>query len=269
RVPPARPRVRRARDCRASTTGPVRSPDEEHRSRRPWGYLPGRMSLSAQGWSMTRSQSPDTSTLWSGPLFALHFCSSGQEGIHMNTDTPEPAPEGHPSDDSLPHLTEHDISAGQHGFEGEERSGLSLRRSLLDLVHLVVAVVTASQRLEVQVDNVVIAVPEDMAESRPGVLVLLFGVRGVLARHLLRALAEQGATAVAVKTTGPVEELRSPQGGAPRRGDDELQTLRREARESGVTLLAVRPEVRWDQLQSVCRSIVDDARLTTAEDLTE
>src|SRR5699024_5973875 len=68
---------------------------------------------------------------------------------------------------------------------------------------------------------------------------------------------------------GPVEELRSPQGGAPRRGDDELQTLRREARESGVTLLAVRPEVRWDQLQSVCRSIVDDARLTTAEDLTE
>src|SRR5699024_3873264 len=147
RVPPARPRVRRARDCRASTTGPVRSPDEEHRSRRPWGYLPGRMSLSAQGWSMPRSQSPDTSTLWSGPLFARHFCSSGQEGIHMSTDTPEPGPGGHPSDDSFPHHADHDVSAGQHGFEEEEGSGLSLRRLLLALGDPVVDVATAPQGL--------------------------------------------------------------------------------------------------------------------------
>ena len=187
----------------------------------------------------------------------------------MSTDTPEPGSGRHPSDDSLPHHADHDVSADQHGSEEEEGSGLSLRRLLLALGDPVVDVATAPQGLDVQVDNVVIADPEDKAESRPGDLVLLIGVRGVLARHLLRALAEQGATAVAVKTTGPVEELRSPQGGAPRRGDDELQTLRREARESGVTLLAVRPEVRWDQLQSVCRSIVDDARLTTSEDLTE
>src|SRR5699024_5564341 len=139
---------------------------------------------------------------------------SGLEAMPMHTDPPEPAPEGHPSDDSLPHLTEHDISAGQHGFEGEERSGLSLRRLLLALGDPVVDVVTAPQGLDVQVDNVVIADPEDKAESRPGDLVLLIGVRGVLARHLLRALAEQGATAVAVKTAGPVEELRSPQGRA-------------------------------------------------------
>ena len=187
----------------------------------------------------------------------------------MSTDTPEPGSGRHPSDDSLPHHADHDVSADQHGSEEEEGSGLSLRRLLLALGDPVVDVATAPRGLDVQVDNVVIADPEDKVESRPGDLVLLIGVRGVLARHLLRALAEQGATAVAVKTTGPVEELRSPQGGTPRRGDDELQTLRREAREAGVTLLAVRPEVRWDQLQSVCRSIVDDARLTTSEDLTE
>ncbi len=187
----------------------------------------------------------------------------------MSTDTPEPGSGRHPSDDSLPHHADHDVSADQHGSEEEEGSGLSLRRLLLALGDPVVDVATAPRGLDVQVDNVVIADPEDKVESRPGDLVLLIGVRGVLARHLLHALAEQGATAVAVKTSDPVEELRSPQGGTPRRGDDELQTLRREAREAGVTLLAVRPEVRWDQLQSVCRSIVDDARLTTSEDLTE
>src|SRR5699024_4124179 len=49
----------------------------------------------------------------------------------------------------------------------------------------------------------------------------------------------------------------------------ELQALRAEAEESGVALLSVRSEVRWDQLQSVCRSIVDNARLAGADDLAE
>lgn len=141
---------------------------------------------------------------------------------------------------------------------------------LLALGDPIVDVAAAPNGLDVQVDNVVIADPEDKVESRPGDLVLLVGVRGLSARRLLRALADQGATAVAVKATGPVEELWPPPGGSrPRPRSDELQPLRSEAREAGVALLAVRPEVRWDQLQSVCQSIVDDARLTTAEDLSE
>src|SRR5699024_3138360 len=197
------------------------------------GYLPGRMSLSAQGWSMPRSQGPDISTSWSGPLFARHFCPSGQEGIHMSTDTPEPGSGRHPSDDSLPHHADHDVSADQHGSEEEEGSGLSLRRLLLALGDPVVDVAAAPQGLDVQVDNVVIADPEDKVESRPGDLVLLIGARGLSARRLLRALADQGATAVAVKATGPVEELLPPPSGSrPRRGDDALQPLRSEARDA-------------------------------------
>ncbi len=162
---------------------------------------------------------------------------------------------------------------GQSGSQSEEGAGLPLRRLLLALGDPILDVAAAPDGLDVQVDNVVIIDPEDRVEAREGDLVLLIGVRGGAARRLVRALAAQGATAVAVKAGGyaPAEETIPPSSESrrSRSGADELRTLRAEAQENGVALLAVRPEVRWDQLQSVCQSIVDDARLTTSEDLGE
>ncbi|MFE9245170.1 helix-turn-helix domain-containing protein [Nocardiopsis sp. NPDC006938] len=163
---------------------------------------------------------------------------------------------------------------GQSGEHTDEGAGLPLRRLLLALGDPIVDVAAAPDGLDVQVDNVVIIDPEDRVEAREGDLVLLIGVRGGAARRLVRALAAQGATAVAVKAGGhgPAEETIPPSGearGRSRPGADELRTLRAEAEDSGMALLAVRPEVRWDQLQSVCQSIVDDARLTASEDLGE
>ncbi|PDP85214.1 transcriptional regulator [Glycomyces fuscus] len=153
---------------------------------------------------------------------------------------------------------------------------MPLRRLLLALGDPLVDVAAAPGGLDVQVDNVVILDPEDRTEVRPGDLVLLIGARGASARRLVRTLAERGATAVAVKTSAhaaPEEVLPPPAGtrpGRPRTGAaDEARALRTEAQEAGIALLAVRPEVRWDQLQSVCRSILDDARLTASEDLGE
>ncbi|NKY99868.1 PucR family transcriptional regulator [Nocardiopsis dassonvillei subsp. albirubida] len=153
---------------------------------------------------------------------------------------------------------------------------MPLRGLLLALGDPVVDVAAAPDGLDVQVDNVVILDPEDRTEVREGDLVLLIGARGASARRLVRTLAERGATAVAVKTSAhaaPEEVLPPPAGtrsGRPRPGGgDEARALRTEAQEAGIALLTVRPEVRWDQLQSVCRSILDDARLTASEDLSE
>ena len=165
---------------------------------------------------------------------------------------------------------------GQSGPQSEEGVGLPLRRLLLALGDPIVDVAAAPDGLDVQVDNVVIIDPEDRVEAREGDLVLLIGVRGGAARRLVRSLAGQGAAAVAVKADGhsPAEETIPPSGehrgrSARSGAADELRTLRAEAQESGVALLAVRPEVRWDQLQSICQNIVDDARLTASEDLGE
>ena len=147
-----------------------------------------------------------------------------------------------------------DVFPGQSGSEEDIESGLALRRLLLALGDPIVDVAAAPHGLDVQVDNVVIYDPEDRADTRTGDLVLLIGVRGDRARSMVRTLAEQGATAVAVKTSAHPDELRA---------------VRTEAQESGIALLSVRPEVRWEQLQSVCQSIVDDARLTADEDVGE
>lgn len=189
----------------------------------------------------------------------------------MNNDAPTPDPTGHRPTGGHSGPTIPDIPPGHSGPAPESRPGLPLRRLLVSLGDPVVDVAAAPDGLDVQVDNVVIIDPEDRVESRPGDLALLIGARGGAARRLVRALAEQGATAVAVKAGGSSEEVLppSPAGRSRRPGGDELQALRTEAEETGVALLAVRSEVRWDQLQSVCRSIVDNARLTSADDLAE
>ncbi|MUL42280.1 PucR family transcriptional regulator [Streptomonospora sp. PA3] len=149
---------------------------------------------------------------------------------------------------------------------------MPLRRLLLAVGDPLVDVLAAPAGLDVRVDNVVIVDPEDEAEAFAGDLVLLIGARGSAARHLVRAAARRGAAAVAVKVHSDEPAYPPPQGwGAPpvRRGGDEVALLRSEASEAGVALLGVRPEVRWDQLQSLCRSVLDDARLTAAADLDE
>ncbi|QUX31960.1 helix-turn-helix domain-containing protein [Nocardiopsis akebiae] len=152
---------------------------------------------------------------------------------------------------------------------------MPLRGLLLALGDPVVDVAAAPDGLDVQVDNVVILDPEDRTEVREGDLVLLIGARGTAARRMVGVLAERGATAVAVKTSAHAvpEEAPPSAGTRPGRprgvGGDEARALRAEAQEAGIALLTVRPEVRWDQLQSVCRSILDDARLTASEDLGE
>ncbi|GAA2011909.1 helix-turn-helix domain-containing protein [Nocardiopsis rhodophaea] len=155
-----------------------------------------------------------------------------------------------------------------------EPGGVALRRLLLAVGDPLVDVLAAPAGLDVRVNNVVIVDPEDDAEAGAGDLVLLIGARGGAARHLVRSAARQGAAAVAVKVNAAARALAEepsyppPRGwGAPtpavRSARDEFQQLRAAASEVGIALLAVRPEVRWDQLQSLCRSVLDDARLTT------
>jgi len=189
----------------------------------------------------------------------------------MSTDTPPPGPFHSAGGDAHRPGSGTSVFAGHSTHDGEGATGVPLRRLLLALGDPVVDVAAAPGGLDVQVDNVVILDPEDRAEVREGDLVLLIGARGAAARRLVRTLAEQGATAVAVKAGGHAQEDVMPPGGSrtgrPRPGGtDESRALRNEAREAGIALLAVRAEVRWDQLQAVCQSIVDDARLTAVED---
>ncbi|MFV2196055.1 helix-turn-helix domain-containing protein [Nocardiopsis sp. LOL_012] len=160
------------------------------------------------------------------------------------------------------------------GEEGHHETGIPLRRLLLVVGDPVMDVAAAPAGLDVRVDNVTILDPEDRTEAHAGDLVLLIGARGGAARRLVRALADQGATAVAVKTGGhaPPEEV-LPAGSSPRThrraGKDEMAGLRAEAQDAGIALLAVRPEVRWDQLQSVCQNIVHDTRPSAPDELGE
>ncbi|WP_338036262.1 PucR family transcriptional regulator [Nocardiopsis chromatogenes] len=163
--------------------------------------------------------------------------------------------------------------------ETGENPGVPLRQLLLAVGDPLVDVLAAPAGLDVRVDNVVIADPEDEVDAFAGDLVLLIGARGAAARQLVRAAAERGAAAVAVKVNAAARAQAEepsyppPQGwGAPapaRPSGDEVGLLRSAAREAGVALLAVRPDVRWDQLQALCRSVVDDARLTGETDLGE
>ncbi|MDT0327960.1 helix-turn-helix domain-containing protein [Nocardiopsis lambiniae] len=146
---------------------------------------------------------------------------------------------------------------------------MPLRGLLLALGDPIVDVAAAPAGLDVQVDNVLIMDPEDRTEVRAGDLVLLIGARGGSARRLVRSIAERGATAVAVKGGPPHDREEAPARGRPRIGGDDLAPLRAEAQEAGITLLVVRPEVRWDRFQAVCQGIVDDARLLDGGDVGE
>jgi DNA-binding PucR family transcriptional regulator len=96
------------------------------------------------------------------------------------------------------------------------------------------------------VTGVAILDPDDELRDHHDELVLLIGARGGASVPLLRAAAASGAAAVAVKT------------GAEQ---DTPAELIEAAEQAEVPLLAVRPQVRWDQLASMLRERLDAAEL--------
>jgi DNA-binding PucR family transcriptional regulator len=119
-----------------------------------------------------------------------------------------------------------------------ERSdkGTPLRQLLLALGDPLVEVMTAPGGLDELARDVVILDPDDTPDVRPGDVVLLIGLRGRAAAPVVRAAARRGAVAVAVKSRDPV--------------------LTQAATDGGVALLAVRPDVRWEQLESLARNSI-------------
>ncbi|MTD54904.1 PucR family transcriptional regulator [Amycolatopsis sp. RM579] len=84
---------------------------------------------------------------------------------------------------------------------------------------------------------------DDEAGGFTGELVLLVGARGRAAVRLVRAAAAAGAAAVVVKDGGRLDELRAAAEGTE------------------IALLTVGPRMRWDQLQTLLREVLDAASL--------
>jgi DNA-binding PucR family transcriptional regulator len=103
-----------------------------------------------------------------------------------------------------------------------------------------VEVAVAPAGLDVPLAGLSIVDPDDEPDSHPGQLVLVIGARGRDAVAAVRALARSGAAAVAVKAGGAVDPLRAA------------------AAAAGLALLLVRPDVRWERLESLARDVLDD-----------
>ncbi|CAM01290.1 CdaR family transcriptional regulator [Saccharopolyspora erythraea NRRL 2338] len=136
---------------------------------------------------------------------------------------------------------------------GVDSAGVPLRQLLIAVGEPLVDVLAAPSGFDVDVRDVVIVDPEEDSGTRRGDLVLVIGARGRAAMRLVRAAARDGAAAVAVKV----------------HAESDARALRDTAIDGGVALLGVRPEVRWEQLESFARSAVDNARLTTDADVGE
>ncbi|HYH31446.1 MAG TPA: helix-turn-helix domain-containing protein [Pseudonocardia sp.] len=116
----------------------------------------------------------------------------------------------------------------------------TLRRLLASVGEPLVDVVAAPSGVDVGLTGLAIVDPDDEPDRYPGQLVLVIGVRGRAAVPTLHALARRGAAAVAVKAGGAAEVLRSA------------------ATEAGVALLVVRPDVRWERLESLARDVLHE-----------
>jgi DNA-binding PucR family transcriptional regulator len=122
----------------------------------------------------------------------------------------------------------------------------TLAQVLAALGEPLVDVRAAPAGLDVPVTGTAILDPDDDPADHPGRLVLLIGARGRDALRPMRAAARHGAVAVAVKPgAGPADGHR----------DDELVAA---ATDAGVALLVVRPDARWDQLESLVHGVLDD-----------
>jgi PucR C-terminal helix-turn-helix domain/GGDEF-like domain len=115
--------------------------------------------------------------------------------------------------------------------------GATLRSLLAALGEPLVDVVAAPHGLDVGIAGVAIADPDDELDHYPDQLVLVIGARGREADRLVRGLARRGAAAVAVKDPGRTF--------AERRPDAEI------------AVLAVRADVRWDNLERLVRDVLE------------
>lgn len=122
-------------------------------------------------------------------------------------------------------------------------TGISLRQLLMALGDSLVEVQAAPAGLDAEIRGVALLDPEDPPSARPGELVLVIGVRGRAALPALRAAARGGASAVVVKLEGP----------------GQAQALSETAAETGVALLSLRSDARWEQVHAVARAALDDA----------
>ena len=125
-----------------------------------------------------------------------------------------------------------------------------LRHVLIALGEPLADLLAAPAGLDVGVDDVVILDPDDEPGDYSRGLVLIVGARGRGALRLVRTAARRGASVAVVK----VEP-----------GED-LAALREAAADTGIAILTVRPEVRWDQLGALARGAVADARITGIAD---
>ncbi len=119
----------------------------------------------------------------------------------------------------------------------------TLRHLLTAVGEPLVEVLVAPAGLDVPITGLAIVDPDDEPDEHPGHLVLVIGARGRAAVATVRTVAGQGAAAVAVKT------------------GDTPEPLRAAAAEAGVALLAVRPDVRWERLESLARAVLDEGGL--------
>lgn len=116
----------------------------------------------------------------------------------------------------------------------------TLRRLLAAIGEPLVEVAAAPAGLDVPLTGLAIVDPDDEPDRYPGQLVLVIGVRGRAATAALRAAARRGAAAVAVKAGGPADVLRAA------------------ATDAGAALLLVRPDVRWERLESLARDVLHE-----------
>ncbi|GAA0928332.1 PucR family transcriptional regulator [Pseudonocardia zijingensis] len=116
----------------------------------------------------------------------------------------------------------------------------TLRRLLAAIGEPLVELAAAPSGLDVPLTGLAILDPDDEPDRYPGQLVLVIGVRGRAATPALRAAARRGAAAVAVKAGGPVEVLRAA------------------AADAGAALLLVRPDVRWERVESLARDVLHE-----------
>ncbi|GAB2985986.1 helix-turn-helix domain-containing protein [Amycolatopsis acidiphila] len=119
--------------------------------------------------------------------------------------------------------------------------GLPLRQLLLAVGEPLLERVAGS--LDTLVQGVGIFDPDDEVGAFPGELVLVVGARGREAVRSVRAAARAGAAAAVVKNDGRLDDLRAA------------------AEDSGIALLTVRPRMRWDQLQTLLREVLEAANL--------
>lgn len=120
-------------------------------------------------------------------------------------------------------------------------SGTTLRQLLVAIGDPLIDLHPAESGLDATVDGIAILDPDDDLGAYPGELVLVIGARGREAIRYVRAAARRGASAAAVKVdpAGNVAELRAA------------------AADAGIALLAVRPDVRWDQIESLIREVLN------------